>query len=186
MSPINAPNCISCGLGGVYHRVTNPKPWRCRTCGSEFSDDDLDKKKEDERRAEVARLAAEARLAEEARMAAKAVLERKRQERERQEEEREQWLLEHGITGSFELPDSDQLTRMGTFEARIGRKFTKKELGAIYQDLARPPHLRTFIGKNTVFKISADAPILQEKPGNSPVRYILAAVVIIAVISYAC
>jgi hypothetical protein len=192
MSPINAPNCISCGLGGVYHRVTNPKQWRCRTCGSEFSDDDIRRKRDDERRAEEARSAERRKLQEAMRLSDEATsVERRKQEEARsaerlkQEAKQRQWLWEHEITGRFEMPNSEQLKRMGEFQKRIGREFTKKELGAIYRDLARPPHLQTFIDRKTAFLISADAPILQEKSWISPVRLIVAASIIVALI-YAC
>ena len=188
MSPINAPNCISCGLGGVYHRVTSPKPWRCRTCGSEFSDDDLEqKKKEEDRREAEARQAGikrakEARRTEEARLAEEARL-----KKQRQEEEITEYLYEHGSLLVFHNRLSfHELTAYKKFEARIGRNFTNKEFEGIYDDLVEMPNReKTYENLDRVFKIHTDDPTLREKPGNSPVRWILAAMVTVAII-YAC
>ena len=57
---------MRCGLRGVYHRVGNPKQWRCRSCGHEFSNADLQarydaQKREAEQKAEEARLKIAAR-----------------------------------------------------------------------------------------------------------------------------
>ncbi len=70
MNDRNAPNCIRCGLRGVYHRVTNPKQWRCRTCGHEFSEAELraleEKKREEQRRKDEERRRERRRKQEEA------------------------------------------------------------------------------------------------------------------------
>ena len=55
--------------------------------------------------------------------------------------------------------------------------------GEIYQDLAKPRHLRR---TQWFLSIPKNAPMLQLKSRNIPVRWIVASLVIVAVIIYAC
>jgi hypothetical protein len=212
MSPINAPNCISCGLGGVYHRVTNPKPWRCRTCGSEFSDDDIRRKLDDEARifeearsAERRKQQEEARASEEAHKAIRASL-----------DEYKQWLSERigadlgDAVISINYPHTIATIRqvgseyshsldlfwehrdLKTYETSIlGRKLTRAELYAIDQEFRKWPwDSKDYLKRSSknFDKVVKRHPVFTkagETTGNSWVRWILAAVVIIGII-YAC
>jgi hypothetical protein len=185
VSPINAPNCISCGLGGVYHRVTNPKPWRCRTCGSEFNDDDV-KRKEEDRRAFEARQAS-----------IRAAEERKRvEEAKRQEAEINQWLSEHHVNPDFP-PFEDftyrEITALKRFEANLGREIDNSELTDIGYDFMAEFGI---LQKNRVWNEPKLNRILEihthsgdPKPRETPrntLRWVIALMVIGAIIGYAC
>jgi hypothetical protein len=171
MGQINAPNRISCGLGGVYHRKTNPKPWRCRTCGSEFSDDDLRQKQEDLKRAR---------------------------------EEFIEWANERTGGDGHILDLFRDLQNLKNYETRrLGRKLTRSELFAIDRELSKYPYKGEHDGTpggrigfdsfDKVVKPNAVNLKPQEKPGDSVERsssnslwWILALLVIGAIIGYAC
>ena len=170
MNTRRAPDCMKCGLRCVYHRVGNPKQWRCRSCGHEFSNADLQARNDTYRREAEQEAAA----------------------REKSRKEGKEWEAEHGITGPWNLPNSTGMNKIYGLEHQIGRKFTKVEWGKIFQDLARPPHLREFFSSMGEVKISAIARYANgdsRRPDQGflhPVWRIVALLVIGAVIIYAC